>query len=112
MPSSLYSLNRFLPSQPPDRQNDQADNCQSQIQGAPQAVVRGVGRVDCRQNEGGHHTPTLPLRLRATRLLAALRSVLAAAPFTALDAQRVERPAYDMIPHAGQVADAAPTNQY
>src|SRR4051812_39003626 len=40
------------------------------------------------------------------RLLALLRAVLAAAALAAVDAERVQRPADDVIPHARQVAHA------
>src|SRR5690242_19102914 len=51
-------------------------------------------------------------RIIAVLLFAFLCAVLAAAAFTAFDAEGVERPADDVVPHAGQVAHAAAPHQY
>src|SRR3954471_10037406 len=53
-------------------------------------------------------------RLASSRcnLLAGLRAVLTAAALAALDAERVERAADNVIPHAWQVADAAAADEH
>src|SRR5204863_6584445 len=69
--------------------------------------VRGTQSPDSSRSNRSIDTPT-----DSFELLGALGAVLGSPALAPFDAQRVERPADDVIAHARQVADAPSTNQY